>query len=57
MSWIACRLSEWSPSLYMLKIVVGPVAVLTEIATTSCDSTLICYHELDKILLLINVAA
>ena len=56
-SQITCRLSEWSLLLYMLKMVVGPVVVSMKIATMSCDSTLSCCHELDNILLLINIAA
>ena len=55
-SHIACKLSEWLPSLYILKIVIGPDAVLMETETTSWDLTLIFCHVLDRMHLLINIA-
>ena len=56
MSRIACKLSEWLPLLYILKIEIGPDAVLMETETTSWDLTLICCHVLDRMCLLINIA-
>ena len=53
---IVWRLFEWSPSLYILKMEMGPVGVLMVISTISWELTAICCQELVRIRLLMNVA-
>ena len=54
---IVWRLFEWSPSLYILRMEMGPVGILMVISTISWELTVICYQELVRIRLLMNVAA
>ena len=44
--WIVLRLFEWSPSLYILRMEMGPVSVLMVIITISWELTAICCQEL-----------
>ena len=55
--WIVWRLFEWSPSLYILKMEMGPVGILMVISTISWELMVICCQELMRICLLMNVAA
>ena len=50
---IVWRLFEWSPLLFMLKMVMGPVGVLMAVR----ELITICCQELVRICLLMNVAA
>ena len=55
--WIVWRLFEWLSSLYMLKMVMGDVGILMVTGTISWELTVIYYHELMRIYLLIKMAA
>ena len=54
---IVWRLFEWSPSLYILRMEMGPVSILMVVSTISWELTAICCQELVRICLLMNVAA
>ena len=54
--WIVWRLFELSPSLYILKMVMGPVGVLMAVSTISWELIVICCQDLVRICLLMNVA-
>ena len=49
---IMWRLFEWLPSLYMLRMVMGPVGILMATSTISWELTMICCHELVRVHLL-----
>ena len=55
--WIVWMLFEWSLSLYILRMEMGPVSVLMVISTISWELMAICCQELVRIRLLMNVAA